>query len=214
MKLAGALLVVILVVLTGCAGQAPEAPPEPKAASPSQSEPAAPEYPDTSAQVVLSYWDAMNSYDLELALSYYEEQYAEQEREWVADDIGNLNRYSVTLSVLEVSEPLYMSPDIQDKVRHDIVLKTPIDERELSYLLVKVDGDWKIYFEGMTHSFPDVREFIIDLLTKYGELQRVEVMINAEQEIGESRSVTDYVLTELIESGEIIESSSGVYSLP
>lgn len=219
MKLVCAFLIILFIVLSGCSGQAPETSPEPQPTSPSESEPTplqtpdndTSEEPDTSSQVILKYWEAMNSYNLGRALSYYEEQYREQEEEEVAGDIGNLKQFSVTLSVLEVSEPVYMS---EDKVKHDIILETPIDERGLTYLLERIDGEWKIYLEDNTEDFTEVKEFIIDFLTKYGESQRMDIMINAEQQIGMQRATTEYGLAELAESGEIIEPRPGVYSLP
>jgi hypothetical protein len=219
MKLVCAFLIILFIVLSGCSGQAPETSPEPQPTSPSESEPTplqtpdndTSEEPDTSSQVILKYWEAMNSYNLGRALSYYEEQYREQEEEEVAGDIGNLKQFSVTLSVLEVSEPVYMS---EDKVKHNIILETPIDERGLTYLLERIDGEWKIYLEDNTEDFTEVKEFIIDFLTKYGESQRMDIMINAEQQIGMQRATTEYGLAELAESGEIIEPRPGVYSLP
>jgi hypothetical protein len=219
MKLVCAFLIILFIALSGCSGQAPEASPEPQPKSPPESETTpsqtsdddTSEEPDTSSQVILKYWEAMNSYNLGRALSYYEEQYREQEEEEVAGDIGMLKQFGVTLSVLEVSEPVYMS---EDKVRHDIILETPIDERGLSYLLERIDGEWKIYLENNTEDFTEVKEFIIDFLTKYGESQRMDIMINAEQQIGMQRATTEYGLAELAESGEIIEPRPGVYSLP
>jgi hypothetical protein len=219
MKLVCAFLIILFIVLSGCSGQAPETSPEPQPTSPSESEPTplqtpdndTSEEPDTSSQVILKYWEAMNSYNLGRALSYYEEQYREQEEEEVAGDIGNLKQFSVTLSVLEVSEPVYMS---EDKVKHNIILETPIDERGLTYLLERIDGEWKIYLEDNTEDFTEFKEFIIDFLTKYGESQRMDIMINAEQQIGMQRATTEYGLAELAESGEIIEPRPGIYSLP
>ena len=153
----------------------------------------------------------MNSYDLELALSYYEEQYREHEEEEVKDDISRLRQFSVTLSVNSVSEPIYMS---EDRVRYDIMLGTPIGERALTYLLQRINGEWKIYLEDNTDDFPEAREFIIDFLTEYGESQRMDIIINAEQQIDIERPTAEYALDELIKSGEIVEVRPDVFSLP
>ena len=77
MKLVFVFLMTALIVLSGCSGRAPQASTEPQPTSspetetpPAQtvdSEPS--EEPATASQVILEYWEAMNSYDLELALS-------------------------------------------------------------------------------------------------------------------------------------------------
>lgn len=210
-------LLVLLIVLSGCSRQTSKTTPEPESTlSPEEETPAQPfdndasQEPATAHQVILKYWEAMNSYDLELALSYYEEKYREQEKEEVKDDITRLGQFSVTLSVKEILEPIYMS---EDKVRYDIILKTPIDERNLTYFLEKINGDWKIYLEDNTEDFVEVKEFIIDFLVKYGESQRMDIIINAEQQINMQRPTTEYVLDESIKLGEIIELRPGVYSL-
>ena len=102
----------------------------------------------------------------------------------------------------------------EDRVRHDIILETPIDERHLTYLLERINEDWKIYLEDNTDDFLEVREFIIDFLAKYGESQAMDIIINAEQKIEMQRPTTEYVLVELTKSGKIFEIRPSVYSLP
>ena len=88
MKLVCVLLMIISIVLSGCSGGASQISLEPPVTSPPETEltPAqtvdndASEEPATASQVILKYWEAMNSYDLERALSYYEEQYREGRR--------------------------------------------------------------------------------------------------------------------------------------
>ena len=219
MKLVFVFLMTALIVLSGCSGRAPQASTEPQPTSSPETETPPPptvdsepsEEPATASQVILEYWEAMNSYDLELALSYYEEQYREHEEEEVKDDISRLRQFSVTLSVNSVSEPIYMS---EDRVRYDIMLGTPVGERALTYLLQRINGEWKIYLEDNTDDFPEAEEFIIDFLTEYGESQRMDIIINAEQQIDIERPTAEYALDELIKSGEIIEVRPDVFSLP
>jgi hypothetical protein len=219
MKLVFVFLMTTLMVLSGCSGRAPQVSTEPQPTSSPEAETPPPptvdseppEEPATASQVILEYWEAMNSYDLELALSYYEEQYREQEEEEVKDDISRLRQFSVTLSVNSVSEPIYMS---EDRVRYDIMLGTPVGERALTYPLQRINGEWKIYLEDNTDDFPEAEEFIIDFLTEYGESQRMDIIINAEQQIDIERPTAEYALDELIKSGEIIEVRPDVFSLP
>ena len=218
MKPVCAFLVITLVILLGCSKPTTDSSPtvtEPAPESDSNELPAPPsgsgEEPYTSEEIILKYWDAMNSYDLEQALSYYEENYREQETEEVTSDIGRLERFRVTLSVKEVSEPIFISGDI---VRHDIVLGTPIGERNLTYLLERIAGEWKIYLEDDTEEWAAAKEFIIGFLTKYKESQRMDIIINAEQNEDIERAIIDITLSDLVKSGEIIELRQDVYSLP
>lgn len=165
----------------------------------------------TSQEVILKYWDAMNSYDLEQTLSYYEENYREQEIEEVTSDISRLKQFGVTLSVKEISEPILIS---EGMVRHDIVLGTPIGDENLTYLLERIAGEWKILSEDETEEWAQAKEFIIGFLTKYKESQLMDIIINADQKEGIERVIMDITLSDLVKSGEIIEVRAGVYSLP
>ena len=96
---------------------------------------------EAARQVVYEYWAAFNSYDAERALSYYEEQYREQQREDVENKISMVKRFHVTLTVEEVSEPVLIS---EGKVKIEIKLGTPIGPKYSKYQLIEVEGEWKI----------------------------------------------------------------------
>jgi len=100
---------------------------------------------EVARQVIYEYWAAFNSYDVEKALSYYEENYREQEREDVEYDIIRIRKFGVTLTVENVSEPVIIS---EGKVEIQIDLDTPIGNRHLLYELIQVDGEWKICLES------------------------------------------------------------------
>ena len=100
---------------------------------------------EPASQVVFEYWAAFNSYDTEAALSYYEESYREQEREGVGEEIELVKRYSRTLTLEEVSEPVAIS---EGKVEVRTKLSTPIGPKYLEYHLIDVDGEWKICKES------------------------------------------------------------------
>jgi hypothetical protein len=64
-----------------------------------------------AVDVILDYWEAMNDFDAEKALSYYEPAYAEQQRENVEADIAQmapLQFMNFRLTITEASEPLYL----------------------------------------------------------------------------------------------------------
>ena len=126
LKLASALLVLaILFSLPACSGSA----------SISNHE---------AVQVILDYWEAMNDFDAEKALSYLEPAYREQERQEVEDDIAQmapLKWLNFRLTITEASEPVYIE---DNKVEVQATLDTPIDQRYLLYHLVLLDGEWKI----------------------------------------------------------------------
>lgn len=219
MKLVCVSLMILLVVLSACSGRIPQTSPESESTSPPETEttPVQPsdnnslEEPDTVNEVILEYWEAMNNYDLERTLSYYEEQYRQGEEEEVKGDITRLKQFSVTLSVADISEPVFID---EDKVRCEIILSTPIGDRNLIYLLERINGEWKIYLETSPEEFVEAKEFVIDFLSKYGESQRMDIIINAEQQQDIQRATTEYVIADLIELGEILELREGVYSLP
>jgi hypothetical protein len=219
MKLIYIFLLVVVIVLSGCSGRAPQTSPEPESTFPPDTEttPVQPsdnnasEEPDTVSQVILKYWEAMNNYDLERALSYYEKQYREGEEEEVKGDITRLKQFSVTLTVADISEPVLIE---EDKARCEIILSTPIGDRNLVYLLERIDGEWKIYLEAQPEEFLEAEQFITEFLAKYGESQRIDIIINAEQKQDIQRATTEYVIDDLIELGEIVELRLGFYSLP
>jgi len=218
MKLVCIFLMIISIVLSGCSGQAPQTSPEPPSTATPETETTPgqavenddPEEPATASQVVLDYWEAMNNYDVERALSYYEEGYYEREEEEVKGDISRLRQFSITLSVTDVSEPVFID---EEKVRCEIILNTPIGDKNLVYLLERINGEWKIYFENDPEEFVEAEEFIIEFLAKYGESQRMDIIINAEQQQDVERGATELMLSELVKSGEIVELRPGIFSL-
>jgi hypothetical protein len=59
-------------------------------------------------RVIYEYWAAFNRYDVEEALSYYEESYRDAEREGVQKEINLLRTFGITLEVVTVSEQSLM----------------------------------------------------------------------------------------------------------
>ncbi|MFC2024349.1 hypothetical protein ACFLTJ_02090 [Chloroflexota bacterium] len=212
--------IALFLVLLGCSipqstialqNSPPEVEPIPEEESkPSQMlENDTPEKPLTSREVISKLWEAMNSYDLERALSYYTVDYQDLEREEVEEDISRLKQFSITLSLKEISEPIIIA---KGKVRHEVVLTTPIGERNLIYELLNIDGEWKIYMETMPEKLMIAQEFITDFLENHGESQEIDLMINSEAQ-GIEPAVLLRALSDLVNSGAIVESEQGLYSL-
>lgn len=102
-----------------------------------------------AVQVILDYWEAMNDFDAEKALSYLEPAYREQERQEVEDDITQmapLKWLNFRLTITEASEPVYIE---DNKVEVQATLDTPIGPNYMLYHLVLLDSKWKITKEGM-----------------------------------------------------------------
>ena len=95
-------------------------------------------------RVIYEYWAAFNRYNLEEALSYYEESYREPEREGVRKEINMLRTFGITLEVVAVSEPYLIS---EGKVELSMELNTPIGPKYNMYQLVDIGGEWKIHQE-------------------------------------------------------------------
>ena len=100
-----------------------------------------------AVKVILDYWEAMNDFDAEKALSYYEPAYREQERKNVETDIAQmapLKFMNFKLTISQASEPVYIE---DNRVEVRVTLNTPIDQRYLLYNLVLLNGKWKIIRE-------------------------------------------------------------------
>jgi len=124
------------VVFLGCSQSASE--------STENSSPQTADEFSLAKQVILDYWEAMNQFDAELALSYCEPAYREERRERVYDQVSRmqpLKYMNYKLTITEMSEPVYIE---EGKLEIRATLLTPIGNKYLLYNLVKVDGEWKI----------------------------------------------------------------------
>ena len=147
MKPAFALLLALtLVILSGCSPPAatPSSPVSPSPTPTTAPSPAAatPEDVGAARQVVLDYWDALNSYDAERALSYLEESYRQERIESLNSDIGRMQSFNIKLRVEEEAEPVITS---EGKVEIKMKVSTPIGAKHITYYLVKINDEWKIY---------------------------------------------------------------------
>lgn len=146
MKPAFALLLVLtLAILSGCSPPA-TAPSSPVSPSPTPTtaplSAATQEDVGAARQVVLAYWDALNSYDAERALSCLEESYRQERMKSLNSEIGRMQSFNIKLRVEEEAEPVITS---EGKVEIKIKVNTPIGAKHITYYLVKINDEWKIY---------------------------------------------------------------------
>ena len=96
-------------------------------------------------QVVWDYWDAFNSYDVELTLSYLEESFRQERGETLTDEIGRMKfPFRIRIKVTKEAEPVITSEGIIGIIEIIMRLRTPIGAKIITYHLVKVNGEWKI----------------------------------------------------------------------
>jgi len=95
-------------------------------------------------QVVYDYWEAFNAYDAEGALASLEESYRQERAEEIPDEIGQMEAAGVTLGVEEEAEPT-VTPEgtVVMKIKLDVPI---LPDRQVTYELVKIDGEWKICY--------------------------------------------------------------------
>ena len=98
-------------------------------------------------RIVREYWEALNDYDVDRALTMLEESYRTAEEEPIRKDIGRMKAARVKLRVSEETPPK-LNPD-GDYETH-LSLKTPIpfDTRRVRMVFRQIDGAWWIVFSG------------------------------------------------------------------
>ena len=102
--------------------------------------------PETLAalkSLAFEYWIAFNQYDVEKVLSYLEASYRAERGQEIADEIGQLELFGVTLGVSERSPPALLSPTEGEMVLN---LREPLGVRKFRMAFRMVDGEWKISF--------------------------------------------------------------------
>jgi hypothetical protein len=157
------LLILVLVIFSACA-QPAEAPPDGTPPPDTTQENAeVPPPPDTTAeedketpppaaitqedvdaarQVVFAYLEAFNNYDVEGVLAFLEESWRQEREESLTSEIGQMKTFGVTLGVEEEAEPA-INPD--ETVEIKMKLSTPLGDRHMTYHLMKINEEWKIY---------------------------------------------------------------------
>ena len=98
---------------------------------------------DILRRLTFDYWDALNSYDVEKALSYLEDNYRQVHAGDVKDGIRQMKMFRVKLRASEESSPRVEG---QDQGEMYITLKDPRSTRRILMEFAKVAGEWKITF--------------------------------------------------------------------
>ena len=100
---------------------------------------------EAARQVVFTYLDALNNYDLEGVLACMEESWGQEREASLTSEIGQMETFGVTLGVEEEAEPAINADEtIEIKIKLDVPM--PMPDRHVTYQLMKIDGEWKICF--------------------------------------------------------------------
>ena len=120
----------------GPAARTPAAEPTPTAA------------PDGDAETLVAlkrlafdYWIAFNGRDVDKALSYLEESYRAQREQEIADEIGQMELFGVTLGVTERSPPTLLGAT-EGEMMLDV--REPLGVRKVRMAFRLIEGEWKI----------------------------------------------------------------------
>ncbi len=94
-------------------------------------------------QMAEAYWEALNEYDVDHAVTMLEPSYRAQEEELIRSDIGRMQLFRVKLGV-SVETPPSLNAD-GDYVTY-LSLETPVDTRRVLMVFRRIDGQWWIIF--------------------------------------------------------------------
>lgn len=94
-------------------------------------------------QIIAEYWEALNDYDVDHAITMLEPTYRAQEEELIRKDIGRMKLFRVTLELSEETPPT-----INDEGNYEtyLSLKTPIDTRTVLMVFRQIEGQWWIVY--------------------------------------------------------------------
>ena len=99
-------------------------------------------------RIIAEYWNALNDYDVDHALTMLEEGYRAQEEEPIRKDIGRMKLFRVKLGVSEKSPPTLNADGDYETL---LGLKTPVDSREARMVFRKIEGRWWIVYSGQVN---------------------------------------------------------------
>lgn len=99
---------------------------------------------DAARQAILDYWEARNNYDVELTLSFYEESFRQEREEEVRQQINQMKMVGITVDVEEEAEPV-ITEEGTIEIRMKLDLPWPMGDEHITYYMMKVNGEWKIY---------------------------------------------------------------------
>ena len=99
---------------------------------------------DAARQAILDYWDARNSYDVELILTFYEESFRLEREEEVRQQISQTQMAGMKIVAEEEAEPV-ITDEGTIEIRMKLNLPWPLGDEHVIYYMMKVNGEWKIY---------------------------------------------------------------------
>lgn len=102
---------------------------------------------DEVRSLATAYWDAFNTYDADLVLSYLEETYRATREEPIRSEIDQLSTFGVTLGVQEEGPPVMLGDDTAEL---HLELKNPLGVRRILMAFERIDGEWVITFAEET----------------------------------------------------------------
>ena len=94
-------------------------------------------------QIAEAYWEALNEYDVDHAITMLEPGYRAQEEELIRKDIGTMKLFRVKLQMTEETPP---SLNADGDYETFLSMKTPVDTRRVLMVFRRIDGQWWIVF--------------------------------------------------------------------
>ena len=128
-----------------------QAPPTPATAAPAETPSATHPARDASddvaeiRRIIAAYWEALNNYDVDHAITMLEPSYRAQEEELIRKDIGRMKLFRVKLELSEETPPAIN--DDRDYETY-LSLRTPIDTRRVLMVFRLIEGRWWIVYSN------------------------------------------------------------------
>lgn len=92
-------------------------------------------------QVIKGYWEAFNSYNHEKLLTFMTDSWGEEAGDGYKSNMNSMRWLRIKIGVTEEDAPHLISPT---EATTAVRLKTPIGTKIADYILLKIDGEWKI----------------------------------------------------------------------
>lgn len=94
-------------------------------------------------RIITQYWEALNDYDVDHAITMLEPAYRAAEEEQIRRDIGRMKMFRAKLGVSEESPPTL---NAEGDYETYLSVKTPVDTRRVLMVFRQIDGAWWIVY--------------------------------------------------------------------
>ncbi len=94
-------------------------------------------------RIITQYWEALNEYDVDHAITMLEPAYRAAEEEQIRRDIGRMKMFRAKLGVSEESPPTL---NAEGDYETYLSVKTPVDTRRVLMVFRQIDGAWWIVY--------------------------------------------------------------------